>query len=195
MCGALSSGHEPEWGRSGVTRTFLGPGRWGMRRGLIFPPHLPNKLSEHPCELAGKSFFQPLPKTVNSTSLTVKTGVARHCRALWSAPTCSSDAPEKLVLLITEDHEHAELEILLTEVFLVYIKEVEKTKEGRGKLPDLTLGTDFLFLRRPCTHPGENPRPAPPPAGVVPEDLSRTFTRSACSAPPGPGRPPPDQDR
>src|SRR5699024_3540985 len=107
-------------------------------------------------------FFQPLPKTVNSTSSTVKTGVSRHCRTLWSAPTCSSGAPEKLVLLITEDHEHAELEILLTEVFLVYIKEVAKIKAGREKVPVLTLGTDFLFLRRPCTHPGENPVPPHP---------------------------------
>ena len=93
------------------------------------------------------NFFQPLSKTVNSTSSAVKTGVARHCRTLWSAHTCSSDVPEKLVLPVAWDHEHAELEILLTEVFLVYTKEVEEIEEGREKLPDLTLGTDFLVLR------------------------------------------------
>lgn len=167
-----------------------------MRRGLVFPPHLPNQLSEHPCELAGKSFFQPLSKTVNSTSSAVKTDVARHCRTLWRAHTCSSDVPEKLVLPIAWDHEHAELEILLTEVFLVYIKEVEKIEEGREKLRTLPWGQTFLFFDDRVLTPVKTPVPLPAPAGFVPwVGLSRTLTRSACSVPPGPGRPPPEQDR
>lgn len=137
-----------------------------MRRGLVFPhtcrincPNiLVNSLENH--------FFQPLSKTVNSTSSAVKTGVARHCRTLWSAHTCSSDVPEKLVLPIAWDHEHAELEILLTEVFLVYIKEVEKIEEGREKLRTLPWGQTFLFFDDRVLTPVKTPRPAPCPGWI-----------------------------